>query len=138
MLERDIALVDELRSQAAEHSLLEFKQDNADPKLIAKLCSALSNSARVEQKDCAYVLWGIHDKDHRIVGTQFDPETKTVGNQVFQLWLAQRLSPSIGHFGIENKNAAQASQVIKAALARELIQAADPEHPRAGYVPCWA
>ena len=74
---------------------MEFKQDNADPKLIAKLCSALSNSARVEQKDCAYVLWGIHDKDHRILGTQFDPETKTVGNQAFQLWLAQRLSPSI-------------------------------------------
>ena len=74
---------------------MEFKQDNTDPKLIAKLCSALSNSARVEQKDCAYVLWGIHDKDHRILGTQFDPETKTVGNQVFQLWLAQRLSPSI-------------------------------------------
>jgi predicted HTH transcriptional regulator len=95
MIARDIALIDELRSQAAEHSLLEFKQDNVDPKLIAKLCSALSNAARVEQKDCAYVLWGIHDEDHRVVGTQFNPGTKTVGNQVFQLWLAQILSPSI-------------------------------------------
>ena len=95
MLERDIALIDELCSQAAEHSLLEFKQDNVDPKLIAKLCSALSNAARVEQKDFAYVLWGIHDDDHRVMGTHFDPDTKQVGNQVFQLWLAQRLSPSI-------------------------------------------
>ena len=41
-------------------------------------------------------------------------------------------------FGIETKNAAQASQVIKVALARQFIQVADPEHPRAGYVPCWA
>jgi predicted HTH transcriptional regulator len=95
MLERDIALIDELRNQTAEHSLLEFKQDNADPKLIAKLCSALSNAARIANKDCAYVLWGIRDDDHRVIGTQFDPETKTVGNHVFQLWLAQRLSPSI-------------------------------------------
>jgi len=95
MLERDIALIDELRSQGAENSLLEFKRDNIDPKLIAKLCSALSNAARVAQKNCAYVLWGIHDDDHSVVGTHFDPEAQMVGNQVFQLWLAQRLSPSI-------------------------------------------
>ncbi len=95
MLERDIALIDELRSQTAEHSILEFKQGNDEPKLIAKLCSALSNAARIEQRDCAYVLWGIHNEDRRVVGTHFDPDSKTVGNQVFQLWLAQRLSPSI-------------------------------------------
>ena len=41
-------------------------------------------------------------------------------------------------FGIDAKNAAQASQVIKAAMIADLIQAADPEHPRAGYIPCWA
>jgi len=36
MLERDIALIDSLCGQAAEHSCLEFKQDNDDPKLIGK------------------------------------------------------------------------------------------------------
>jgi len=41
MLARDIALIDSLCGQYAEHSCLEFKQDNADPKLIGKLCSAL-------------------------------------------------------------------------------------------------
>jgi predicted HTH transcriptional regulator len=41
-------------------------------------------------------------------------------------------------FGIDSKNAAQASQVIKAAMNAGFIQAADPEHPRAGYIPCWA
>ncbi len=41
-------------------------------------------------------------------------------------------------FGIDTKNAAQASQVIKAAMNAGFIQAADPEHPRAGYIPCWA
>ncbi len=95
MLERDIALIDDLCSQSTEHSLLEFKQNNTDPKLIAKLCSALSNAARVAQQDCAFVLWGVQNDDHRIVGTDFDPDKQTVGNHVFQLWLAQRLSPSI-------------------------------------------
>lgn len=95
MLERDIALIDELRGQSAENSLTEFKQNNNDHKLIAKLCSALSNAARADQRECAYILWGIHDNDHQVVGTVFDPDTEKVGKQIFLLWLAQRLNPSI-------------------------------------------
>lgn len=41
-------------------------------------------------------------------------------------------------FGISSKNAAQASVVIRQALEAKWIRAADPEHPRAGYVPIWA
>jgi len=42
MLERDIALIDSLCEQPAAYCCLEFKQDNDDPKLIGKSCSALS------------------------------------------------------------------------------------------------
>jgi predicted HTH transcriptional regulator len=41
-------------------------------------------------------------------------------------------------FGIDPKNAAQATGVINKALDDGLIKPADPEHPRAGYVPTWA
>lgn len=41
-------------------------------------------------------------------------------------------------FGIESRNAAQASTVIKKTKEAKLIREADPEHPRAGYVPWWA
>ena len=41
-------------------------------------------------------------------------------------------------FGIEQKNAAQASKIISTSLAEQVIRPADPEHPRAGYVPWWA
>lgn len=40
--------------------------------------------------------------------------------------------------GIAPKNAAQATAVINRSLEAGLIRAADPEHPRAGYVPHWA
>jgi ATP-dependent DNA helicase RecG len=40
--------------------------------------------------------------------------------------------------GIDSQNAAQASVVIRQALAAKLIRSADPTHPRAGYVPFWA
>jgi len=41
-------------------------------------------------------------------------------------------------FGIETKNASQASIVIRKALDEGLIKHADPDHPRSGYVPHWA
>ena len=40
--------------------------------------------------------------------------------------------------GIASKNAAQATAVINKTLAVGLIRVADPDHPRAGYVPHWA
>jgi len=40
-------------------------------------------------------------------------------------------------FGVETKNAAQATKVINATMKAGLIQAADPEHPGEGYTPCW-
>jgi hypothetical protein len=41
-------------------------------------------------------------------------------------------------FGIEDRNAAQASQVIKLALEKGLIRPADPNRPQAAYLPYWA
>ena len=93
--ERDIALIDELLNQHSEHSCVEFKHNNQSEVAIGTLCSALSNAARIEQQDFAYVIWGIEDVTKRIIGTTFCPETKTVGNQVFQMWLTQKLTPRI-------------------------------------------
>ncbi|KVD05109.1 transcriptional regulator [Burkholderia ubonensis] len=94
-LERDIALVDELRSHTSECQWLEFKQNNTDPEMIGKRCSALSNAARIEGRDTAYMLWGIEDETHKVVGTTFDPESQKAGGMVLQLWLAKALQPSI-------------------------------------------
>jgi len=198
------------------------------------------------------MLWGIDDESHNIVGTTFDPDTEKVGNQPLQMWLAQKLSPSIAfafrvapcpegrvvllelpaatsapvafegtpyirigsatpkltdyperyqklvevfqlspplfreddfstqvilygprkfakmstderiracyhhavlkflsgdrmknstlceRFGIEKRNAAQATTILNKTLDAGLIKVADPEHPRAGYIPGWA
>ena len=92
---RDIALIDELRALPAETPWLEFKGNNTDPEMIGKRCSGLSNSARIEGRDCAYMLWGIEDGSHAVIGTDFNPDTKRVGGQVLPLWLANSLQPSI-------------------------------------------
>lgn len=92
---RDIALIDQLRAEPAETPWLEFKSNNTDPEMIGKRCSALANSARIEGQDLAYMVWGIEDETHAVVGTEFNPDTKKVGNQGLPLWLANSLQPSI-------------------------------------------
>jgi len=94
-MQRDIALIDELLSSNTEKGTAEFKHNNEAPDMIGKLCSALSNNARIEQKDFAYVIWGIEDETQKIVGTTFNPDAKTKGNQVFTMWLSQMLTPRI-------------------------------------------
>ena len=41
-------------------------------------------------------------------------------------------------FGIDPKNAAQATKVINATLDNQLIKLADVDKPRTGYLPIWA
>ena len=94
-IKRDIVLVDELCSQSAENALVEFKHNNFKPEMVGKLCSAMSNAARIAQKDFAYVLWGVDDETQQVIGTTFEPNKQTVGNQVFEFWLSSRLNPSI-------------------------------------------
>lgn len=92
---RDIELIEELRAQPAETAWLEFKGNNSDPDMIGKRCSALSNAARIEGKELAYMIWGILDESHVVAGTDFNPDAKKVGNQPLSLWLASGLQPSI-------------------------------------------
>lgn len=87
--QRDIELINTLLNNK-ENECLEFKVDNTDPKLIGKLCSALSNSARILSKNYAYVLWGVND-DGDIIGTNFNPNNQ----DITKFKLSQALKPSI-------------------------------------------
>jgi predicted HTH transcriptional regulator len=92
--QRLVDLVNDLLGRR-EATWVEFKRNNADPEKIGVLASAISNAARLSGQKTGYVLWGVEDCTHSIIGTIVDPEAHRVGNQVFALWLAQRLSPSI-------------------------------------------
>ncbi|MFD0557096.1 ATP-binding protein [Stackebrandtia endophytica] len=89
------SLINELLSLSAETTYLELKQDNADKEMIGRNISALSNSAALYERESGYLLWGIHDKDHSIVGTAFDPFKAKVGNQNLINWLSTQLQPQM-------------------------------------------
>jgi len=92
---RDVDIINDLCAQPAEATWLEFKRGNTAPEAIGKYCSALSNAARIDDRDSAYVLWGVEDGTHKVVGTRFAPDSEKAHGQELQLWLAQCLQPSI-------------------------------------------
>ena len=85
-------LVNELRKLPNETQWLEFKHNNYDPVMIGQDISALANSAAMCEKSCAYMLWGIDDKTHEIVGTKYNLQTLKKGNQELENWLRSLLS----------------------------------------------
>ena len=90
---RLLALIEDLRMRP-ESATVEFKKNNADARMVGRLISALSNAARVENRDFAYIVWGVQDENRDVVGTRFDP-AKTQQRQPYEFWLAQRLNPRV-------------------------------------------
>lgn len=95
--ERLVALIDELRSNDSELPYVEFKVNNHAPELIGKLISAISNAARIADQHCGYVIWGIEDSGHAVVGTTFKPVSEHASGQPLELWLNNLVAPSV-HF----------------------------------------
>lgn len=84
-----------LTSLPHETEWVEFKVNNSSPEDIGEYLSALSNSATLHGKNTAYLVWGINNDNHDIVGTNFKPRLEKIGNQELENWLATQLSPRI-------------------------------------------
>ncbi len=90
-------LVRELCKLPRETEWLEFKGNNADPQEIGEYLSALANSAAYNCKASGYLIWGIENGTHRVIGTRFSPSTARKGNEPLESWLLRLLTPKI-HF----------------------------------------
>ncbi len=90
-----VGLVQELRRYPSETEWFEFKENNADPREIGEYASALANSAAINQKAHGYVVWGVRDSTHEVVGTTFDPSTTRYGNEPLENWLMRLTKPRV-------------------------------------------
>ncbi|HET6556974.1 MAG TPA: RNA-binding domain-containing protein [Prolixibacteraceae bacterium] len=68
----------ELRNMPAETEIVEFKEAKItyDLSKLGKYFSALSNEANLKGKPFAWLVFGIENKHHNIVNTQFRPKRK--------------------------------------------------------------
>jgi len=80
-------LLQELVSAGGEKEWIEFKVDNKKPETIGQLISALSNSAKLHQRNRAFIAWGVENKSLNLVGTKFDPYKARVKGQELENWL---------------------------------------------------
>lgn len=87
------ALLDELRAQPKEAEWLEFKVNKAIPQNIGEYISGLANAASLEDRDHGYLVFGIKDETHAVVGTNFYPDKEKVKSQELDNWLRTQLEP---------------------------------------------
>lgn len=88
--------LDELLALPQETEWVEFKVSIAEPDAIGEYISALANSAALLEKSRAYLVWGVENETHRVVGTTFKPrKQKGAGNEDLEPWLTRSLAPRI-------------------------------------------
>jgi predicted HTH transcriptional regulator len=92
-----VGLVQEFCKLPAETGWVEFKVNNCDPQEVGEYISALSNAAALAGKGHGYVVWGIDNETHEIVGTAFQAEGAKKGNEDLESWLLRLLNPKL-HF----------------------------------------
>ena len=85
-------LVKELIGLPSETGWVEFKHNNYSPEMIAKDISALANSAILDDRNTSYMIWGIDDKTHEIIGTNQNLLSIKKGNEELESWLKHQMS----------------------------------------------
>lgn len=90
-----IALVNELIKQPNESEWVEFKQNYHSSEEIGERISALANGACLHNQPFGYLIFGIEDKTHKVLGTSFKAKTAKKGGEDLESWLINRLDPRI-------------------------------------------
>lgn len=93
-----VALVDRLRREPTELEWLEFKRTRYEAQELGEYLAALANGACLAGQQRGYLVFGIDDSSHEVVGTSFSPyATKAKGNQDLLIWLGVGLQPDVGY-----------------------------------------
>ena len=91
--------VRELCSYENEQEWFEFKENWFQPEALGEYISALSNAAAFHSRPYAFLVWGVTNDTHKIVGTDFN-QYRDYHSEPYQAYLARHLSPSV-HFSFE-------------------------------------
>lgn len=88
-------LLKDLQALPRECEWVEFKKNNSNPQEIGEYLSSLSNSACYHNQKYGYLVFGVEDETHRLIGTNFFPLKEKIHSQELENWLATQLNPRI-------------------------------------------
>ena len=89
------SIIEEARRLPHELPWIEFKHNKYIPQEIGEYISALSNTAALFNQEHAFMIWGIDDTTHEVVGTTFCPQAERVNGQGLDLWISTQLDPQV-------------------------------------------
>jgi ATP-dependent DNA helicase RecG len=90
-----VELLKDLQALPKECEWVEYKMNNYNPQDIGEYLSALSNSACYHNQPFGYLVFGIEDVTHRLLGTSYRLSIEKKGNQEVENWIATQLNPRI-------------------------------------------
>ena len=127
------SLVRELVKLPSETEWVEFKCNNKEPQMIGEYISALSNSAALCERPKAYLVWGVQDDTHKIVGTEFQYRKMKKGNEELEAWLSRMLFPRINFRFFEVSMEDETVVLLEISCAeKQPVQFAGTEYIRIG------
>lgn len=88
-------LINELIKQPKECEWVEFKLNYHSAEEIGERISALSNGACLQKQTYGYLVFGIKDNTHEVIGTSLNIKTKKKAKEELEHWLINRLAPKI-------------------------------------------
>ena len=86
-------LIDALRAKPKETEWPEFKHNFHSKEEIGERISALSNSAYLSNMPFGYIVFGIDDESHDVIGTDLYAKQKMVGNEELVLAARKEATP---------------------------------------------
>lgn len=78
-----------------ESEWLEFKKNPQSNENIGEYISALANSIALHDIQKAYLIYGVDDVTHKVIGTTFEPKRTKIGNEELENWLHRLLEPQV-------------------------------------------
>ena len=91
--EQLVRLLEHLLKKGKESECVEFKLNYHSVEEIGEQISALSNGACVIDQPKGFLIFGVRDENHAVVGTTFRPTEYKYKNQELEHWLSLYLSP---------------------------------------------
>ncbi len=88
-------LIDALVARPKETEWIEFKHNFHFKEEIGERISAIANSAYLCNMPFGYIVYGVDDDTHDVIGTDLYGKQKMVGNEELESWLSTRLNPRI-------------------------------------------
>ena len=93
-MDKYIKIIKDIIDYHSEEEWFEFKENWFEAHGIGEYISALSNAAAICRKEFAYLIWGVNDETHEIVGTKFDFR-KDVKKEPLEHYLARQTMPDV-------------------------------------------